>query len=84
MDKAEKREGFCAPRGNSTVKVTLPPPPLGARRYYTTSQLMRRWGVSAPTIIRLIEEGQLQGLKIRGVYRVAKDSVESYEKKVSF
>ncbi|MGK7346277.1 MAG: helix-turn-helix domain-containing protein [Candidatus Nitrospinota bacterium M3_3B_026] len=54
------------------------------KKYLTTSQLMSRWGVSAPTVIRLIEEGQLRGLKIRGVYRVALDSVESYERKVSF
>ncbi len=45
---------------------------------------MSRWGVSAPTVIRLIEEGQLQGLKIRGVYRVSWESVESYERKVAF
>ncbi len=54
------------------------------KRFFTTSQLSFRWGVSAPTMIRLIEEGELTGLKIRGVYRVDKKSVESYEKKVSF
>ncbi len=54
------------------------------RRFYTTSQLMSRWGVSAPTVIRLIEEGSLTGLKIRGVYRVDRASVEAYEKKVAF
>ncbi len=57
---------------------------VNRRKYYTTSQLMSRWGVSAPTVIRLIEEGQLQGLKIRGVYRVSWESVESYERKVAF
>jgi excisionase family DNA binding protein len=45
---------------------------------------MTRWGISAPTVIRLIEEGSLSGLKIRGVYRVNRDSVEAYEKKVAF
>ncbi len=54
------------------------------KKYFTTSQLTTRWGVSAATIIRLIEEGQLRGLKIRGVYRVERQSVESYENKVSF
>ena len=58
--------------------------PAEKRKYLTTSQLMARWGVSASTIIRLIEEGRLRGLKIRGVYRVAIDSVESYERKVAF
>ncbi|MBI4666195.1 MAG: helix-turn-helix domain-containing protein [Nitrospinae bacterium] len=60
------------------------PPASGRRRFYTTSQLMARWGVSVATIIRLIDEGQLRGLKIRGVYRVDSDSVERYEKKVAF
>lgn len=56
----------------------------GKKRYFTTSQLMTRWGVSAPTVIRLIEEGHLRGLKIRGAYRVDRDSIELYEKKVAF
>jgi len=54
------------------------------RKYFTISQIAGRWGVSAPTVIRLIDEGQLTGLKIRGVYRVSRDSIESYEKKVAF
>ncbi len=54
------------------------------RRYYTISQIANRWGVSAPTVIRLIDEGQLTGLKIRGVYRVTRESIESYERKVAF
>lgn len=54
------------------------------RKYYTTSQLMTRWGVSAPTVIRLIEEGSLRGLKIRGAYRVESASVIGYEDKVAF
>ncbi len=54
------------------------------RKYLTISQIAGRWGVSAPTVIRLIDEGQLTGLKIRGVYRVSRDSIESYEKKVAF
>jgi excisionase family DNA binding protein len=45
---------------------------------------MSRWDVSAPTVIRLIEEGQLKGLKIRGAYRVDRDSIDMYEKKVAF
>ncbi len=60
--------------------------PLGPSRkkYFGVSQLSVRWGVSAPTVVRLIEEGQLTGLKIRGVYRVSRDSIESYERKVAF
>jgi len=54
------------------------------RKYFTISQIASRWGVSAPTVIRLIDEGQLTGLKIRGVYRVTRESIEAYERKVAF
>lgn len=75
----------AARRGSNARVITKDGAPSGLRRkYFTTSQLMARWGVSASTIIRLIEEGQLRGLKIRGVYRVATESVESYERKVAF
>jgi excisionase family DNA binding protein len=53
-------------------------------RYYTTSQLAIRWGVSAVTVIRLIEQGDLSGLKIRGSYRISKRSIKTYESKVAF
>jgi excisionase family DNA binding protein len=73
--------------GQNRVSLQSPVSPdafSGRKRYFTTSQLMSRWGVSAPTVIRLIEEGELRGLKIRGAYRVDKESIESYEKKVAF
>ncbi|VAX25300.1 hypothetical protein MNBD_NITROSPINAE04-425 [hydrothermal vent metagenome] len=54
------------------------------RKYYTTSQLALRWGVSAVTVIRLIEQGDLNGLKIRGSYRISKCSIKNYETKVAF
>jgi len=54
------------------------------KRFFTTTQVAARWKVSSITVIRLIEEGQLKGLKIRRMYRVDMESVESYEKKVSF
>jgi len=53
-------------------------------KYYTTSQLALRWGVSAVTVIRLIEQGDLSGLKIRGSYRISKCSIKNYETKVAF
>lgn len=53
-------------------------------KYYTTSQLALRWGVSAVTVIRLIEQGDLNGLKIRGSYRISKCSINNYETKVAF
>lgn len=84
MVKEIKTSGGKVMTGGVEGGVGVMKPPPATRKYYTTSQLMSRWGVSAPTVIRLIEEGSLWGLKIRGVYRVAKDAVESYERKVSF
>lgn len=68
------------------VLPTYRPEPLpGVRlKFLTISQITARWGVSSPTVIRLIDEGQLTGLKIRGIYRVTRESVESYERKVAF
>lgn len=70
-------------------RFIIPPPEpspssTSRRKYFTTSQIMQRWGVSAMTVWRLIDEGQLRGLKIRGVYRVDRESLESYERRVSF
>ncbi len=56
----------------------------GNRKYFTTSQLARRWDVSAVTVIRLIEQGDLNGLKIRGCYRISKGSINNYESRVAF
>ena len=51
---------------------------------YTTSQVARRWSVSPLTVIRLIEQGDLNGLKIRGTYRISHGSIARYESRVSF
>lgn len=53
-------------------------------RYTTTAELARRWQVSVVTIHRLIEQGDLAGLKIRGRYRISRASVDGYEAKVAF
>ncbi|MBF0170249.1 MAG: helix-turn-helix domain-containing protein [Nitrospinae bacterium] len=53
-------------------------------RYTTTAELADRWQVSVITIHRLIEQGDLTGLKIRGRYRISRVSVEAYESRVSF
>lgn len=58
--------------------------PEHGQQYYTTSQLARRWCVSPVTVIRLIEQGDLNGLKIRGCYRICRGSIMDYESRVSF
>ncbi|MGK7344265.1 MAG: helix-turn-helix domain-containing protein [Candidatus Nitrospinota bacterium M3_3B_026] len=69
-----------APGGDGGKGREVCPPGV----YFTTSQLARRWGVSAVTIIRLIEQGELSGLKIRGCYRISRRSIEKYESRVAF
>ncbi len=59
--------------------------PIGpCGKYLTTSQVAKRWGVSAVTVIRLIEQGDLNGLKIRGSYRISRGSIREYESRVAF
>lgn len=49
------------------------------RRFLVTSQLCNRWSISQMTVVRLIEEGSLTGIRIRGQYRVDVASIEKYE-----
>lgn len=82
--KSNSRASSCG-RGRVSSKLTGHVEIFNDRkRYFTTSQLVARWGVSPHTVLRLIEEGALKGLKIRGVYRVDRVSIEVYEKKVAF
>jgi len=75
--------------GNPLTEITgkseaasAPMGPCG--KYLTTSQVAKRWGVSAVTVIRLIEQGDLKGLKIRSSYRISHGSVREYESRVAF
>ena len=52
--------------------------PEGA--YVSVSFLADRWGISAPTVIRMIAAGELTGLRVRGQYRITLASITAYEK----
>lgn len=61
-------------RGNTAI----------GRRYISVQNLARRWNVSDSTVRRLIEEGELQGIKIRRTFKILLDSVSEYESRSSF
>lgn len=52
----------------------------GSADYMTVTEAAKRWNVSSATVIRMIHEAELTGLKIRGHYRIARSSVEAHEK----
>lgn len=59
-------------------------PGAGRRKYISIQTLARRWNVSDSTIRRLIEEGELKGMKIRRTCKILADSVQEFESRSSF
>jgi len=57
--------------------------PLG-RKFVSIQTLARRWNVSDSTVKRLIDEGELTGIKVRRSYKIRMDSVLEYESRSSF
>ena len=57
--------------------------PLG-RKFVSIQTLARRWNVSDSTVKRLIDEGELTGIKVRRSYKIRLDSVMEYESRSSF
>lgn len=58
--------------------------PIAGRKYTTVQTVARRWNVSESTVRRLIDEGELKGLKIRSSYKILLDSVIDFESRSSF
>lgn len=59
-------------------------PAVGKRKYLSIQTLAMRWNVSDSTIRRLIEEGELKGIKIRRTCKIFADSVQEFESRSSF
>lgn len=57
---------------------------VAAKKYLTIQSLAKRWGVSESTVKRMIDEGQLKGLRIRKSYKITLDSVLEYESRSAF
>ncbi|GMT42195.1 MAG: hypothetical protein IEMM0002_0606 [bacterium] len=54
------------------------------RKFLSIQVLARRWNVSDSTVRRLIDEGQLKGIKIRRTYKILMDSVADFESRSQF
>ncbi len=57
---------------------------LAPGKFVTIQALARRWSVSDNTVKRLIEEGELKGIKVRKSYKIFLGSVVEYETRSSF
>lgn len=51
--------------------------------YLTTGDAAARLGVSTPTVRKLLDSGELRGIRVGRVYRVARKSLEAYERRVT-
>ncbi len=54
------------------------------QKFLSVAQVAKRWGVSDSTVRRLIEEGRLNGIRLRHARRLSAVSVEEYEKSATF
>lgn len=57
---------------------------IAAQKFLSVGLVAKRWGVSGNTIRRLIEEGELNGMKVRHASMLSLASVEAYEKRAEF
>lgn len=57
---------------------------IAAQKFLSVGLVAKRWGVSGNTIRRLIEEGELNGMKVRHASMLSLASVEAYEERAQF
>ena len=51
--------------------------------YLSTGDAAARLGITSPTVRKLLEDGELRGIRVGRVYRVERASLEAYRKRVS-
>ena len=49
---------------------------------YTPAQLARHWHVSARTVYKMVEAGELGHIRVRSLIRIRQADVEAYEAKI--
>ncbi len=54
------------------------------RMFMSVQAVAKRWNVSEATVRRLIDEGELSGIKVRKSYKIKLESVNDYESRSSF
>jgi len=57
--------------------------PLG-RKFLSVQSVASRWNVSDSTVRRLIDEGELKGIKVRRTFKILMESISDYESRSSF
>ncbi len=57
---------------------------IADQKYLSVTQVAKRWGVSESTVRRLIDEGELGGIRLRYACKISAASVEEYEKRAAF
>ena len=84
-----------AAMGKGTEKAVTSPPEtaakgkgaganIAAQKFLSVRQVAERWGSSESTVRRLIEEGKLNGIRLRHACRLSIVSVDEYEKNAKF
>ena len=51
--------------------------------YLSTGDAAARLGITAPTVRKLLEDGELAGIRVGRVFRVSRGSLEAYERRVA-
>lgn len=49
------------------------------KELYRINELAERWGVHERTIRRMIENGEIDAVKIRSAWRVSTEAIKNYE-----
>jgi len=57
-------------------------PPL-LKRYFRIDEVAAYFSISARTVYRLIDEGDLQAIRIRGCVRVSAEEIRRFEQSMS-
>jgi excisionase family DNA binding protein len=63
----------------SHLQKSGPPSPHPLKRYYRVDEVAAYFAVSVRTVYRLLDEGDLQGCRIRGCVRVSAEEVRRFE-----
>jgi excisionase family DNA binding protein len=63
----------------SRLQKSVSPTPHPLKRYYRVDEVAAYFAVSVRTVYRLLDEGDLQGCRIRGCVRVSAEEVRRFE-----
>ena len=76
--------GQASPSALTSAPKTAEVSNITSQKFLSVRQVAKRWGVSGQTVRRLIEEGELNGMRVRHATMLLFTSVEAYEKRAEF